>query len=282
METTTLAVAATLDAPPEEVFRVLTSAAEHSAFTGAESTVDARVGGRFSHYGGGLAGVFEAIEAPKRLVQRLRAADWPEGHHAQVRYELAAVAEGRRTHVKVREHGVPSARLDEVAEGWQGYWEAFGTHLRERRVDVVRRFVEEYKNRQNPDVVDALVSADCAVHIPLPGLPQGREGMRLNGRLMCGAFPDVRVTRDFFVTEGDVVVERAKAVATHAGPLMGSAPTGRRVTWTELHAYRVEGGLIAEVWSEADFMGVMVQIGAVEPPGADGPGRLQDGGSASR
>lgn len=135
------------------------------------------------------------------------------------------------------------------------------------RKAVVERFVQEYKNRQNPDIVDELVAENCRVHIPLPGLPPGREGMRVNGQLMCGAFPDVHVEREFFVAEGDIVVERAHAKATHKGDLMDTPATGRAVTWTELHAYRVDGGgRITEVWSEADFMGVMVQIGAVSPP----------------
>jgi len=133
---------------------------------------------------------------------------------------------------------------------------------------VVERFVEEYKNRHNPDIVDELVAEDCKVHIPLPGLPQGREGVRLNGQIMCGAFPDVRVEREFFIVEGDIVVERANADATHKGELMGMSPTDKKVTWTELHAYRVEDGQITEVWSEADFMGVMVQLGAVQKPGS--------------
>jgi len=131
---------------------------------------------------------------------------------------------------------------------------------------VVERFVEEYKNKHNPDIVDKLVSENCKVHIPLPGLPEGREGMRLNAQMMCGAFPDVRVKREFFLVDGDIVVERANAVATHKGELMGMSPTGKKVTWTELHAYRVEHGKIIEVWSKADFMGVMVQLGAVQMP----------------
>jgi len=134
------------------------------------------------------------------------------------------------------------------------------------RKAVVERFVDEYKNKHNPDIVDDLISEDCKVHIPLPGLPEGREGMRINGQMMCGAFPDVFVEREFLVVDGDIVVERANAVATHNGELMGMAPTGKKVTWTELHAYRVEHGKITEVWSEADFMGVMAQLGAVRMP----------------
>ena len=137
-------------------------------------------------------------------------------------------------------------------------------HLR----NIVDQFVEEYKNRQNPDIVDKYVADDCKFHLPFPNLPEGREGIRVNGRIMCSAFPDVHVVREFFVTEDDIVVERAHAKATHKGNIMGIAPTGKQVTWTELHAYRVKDNLITEIWSEADLMGVMMQIGAVKLPGS--------------
>jgi predicted ester cyclase len=48
---------------------------------------------------------------------------------------------------------------------------------------------------------------------------------------------------------------------------MGVAPTGNPVAWSELHAYRVHDGMIVEIWTEADFLGIMVQIGAVTMPG---------------
>lgn len=128
--------------------------------------------------------------------------------------------------------------------------------------------MEEYKNQQNADIVEELIAEDCRIHIPLPGLPQGKEGMLVNGRLVWEAFPDVHVEREFWVAEGDIVVERAHATATHGGELLGTPPTGRSVTWTELHAYRVEGGRITEIWTEADFMGMLTQIGASGPPKA--------------
>ena len=139
---------------------------------------------------------------------------------------------------------------------------------RDQIVAVVDEFVLEYKNRHNPDIVDKLIAANCKVHIPLPGLPQGREGMRTNGKMVCNAFPDVSVEREFYIVEGDIFMERANAVATHKGELMGIAPTGNRVTWTELHAYRVQQGQITEVWTEANFLGIMTQIGAVTMPGS--------------
>lgn len=267
METTTVCIVVTLPGSPEEVFALLTDSASHSELTGAESRIDARVGGSFSYFGGAVSGSFEELQDNTLLVQRLRAAAWPGGHHATVRQELSGTAEDTRTHIKVIESGVPAEHLDEVVEGWQGYWDAFARYLRDRRVDVVQRFVADYKNRQNPDAVDEFVASDCVLHLPIPGLPQGREGMRINGRTVCAAFPDVRAERKFFVTEGDIVVERAEVTATHEGDLMGIEATGKPVSWTELHAYRVARGQISEVWSEADLMRVMVQIGAVTLPG---------------
>jgi len=133
---------------------------------------------------------------------------------------------------------------------------------------TVEAFVEEYKNRHNWDCVDTYIAENCCLHLPLPGLPPGREGMRENGRMMCTAFPDVQVTREFAVVDHDIVVERAHAKATHRADLMGIPASNRPVNWTELHAYRVEGDQITEIWTEADLLGVMMQIGAVEMPGS--------------
>ncbi|MGD9386570.1 MAG: ester cyclase, partial [Thioalkalispiraceae bacterium] len=77
------------------------------------------------------------------------------------------------------------------------------------------------------------------------------------------------VTRDFFVTEGDMVIERARANATHKGELAGLDPTNKPVTWTELHAYRVKNGKITDIWSEASLLGVLEQIGAVNLPAGE-------------
>lgn len=131
---------------------------------------------------------------------------------------------------------------------------------------VVDAFVEEYKNQHNWNCVDTYIAEDCKLHLPLPGLPPGREGMRVNGEMVCTAFPDVHVTREFAIVQDGIVVERAHAKATHKAPLMGIPATNNPVTWTELHAYRVEGELITEIWTEADFLGIMVQIGAIDMP----------------
>jgi len=264
MNTSTLTLGISLAAAPKAVFGALTDSSTHSEFTGATSEIDAKEGGKFSYFGGAVSGVFREVRAPSRTVQTLRAADWPEGMTATVEQDLEARANGRRTFVRVREDGVPAAHLDDVVAGWSTYWDKLTEHLRQRPLNVVNRFVERYKNQHDWDCVDDLVAEDCKVHIPIPGLPQGREGMRINGRTVCTAFPDVSVTREFDAIEGNIVIERAHARATHKGELMGLSATGKSVAWTELHAYRVVDGQITEVWSEPDLLGVMAQLGVLE------------------
>jgi|GEM_PF-524932 len=251
----------------EEVFDVLADGDRHAQMTGAPAQSEPRPGAPFSAYDGRVTGTVVEASRPHRLVLDWRGADWPEGHFSKLRFDLEPTAEGRRTLLHLTHENIPLDHLEVVSRGWWGfYWSKMTEYFIEQRKAVVEHFVQEYKNRGNHDIVDELVTHDCGLHIPIPGLPEGREGMRTNGHIVGGAFPDVKVRRAFWVVEGDIVVERAIAEATHKGELMGIPPTGNKVSWTELHAYRVDNGRIAEVWSEADLLGVMGQIGALPPP----------------
>jgi len=78
-----------------------------------------------------------------------------------------------------------------------------------QRKALIEAFVEEYKNHHNWNCVDTYVAEDCQLHLPLPGLPTGREGMRENGRMMCTAFPDVHVTRELRTPRADLSMPAA-------------------------------------------------------------------------
>jgi len=103
-------------------------------------------------------------------------------------------------------------------------------------------------------------------HLKDPRLPAGRAGMKLLGQVVAGGFPDVQATVDELLADGDRVIERTSAAATHTGDFNGILATGNKVVWTEIHIYRMENGKIAEMWSEVDLLGLLVQLGAI--PGA--------------
>src|SRR5215469_17342409 len=128
---------------------------------------------------------------------------------------------------------------------------------------VVRRFSNEFKNKANHGIVDEIMAPNFQHHFKDPRIPKGREGMKLLGQSVVMAFPDVHANIHELIAEGNKVVERTEAHGTHKGTFNGVPATGRPVTWTELHVYTLDKGKITELWSEIDFLGMMMQIGAI-------------------
>ena len=128
---------------------------------------------------------------------------------------------------------------------------------------VVSRFIEEFKNKANHDIVDELLTPDFVHHLKDPRLPPGRPAIKLLGQAIVAGFPNVRATVEELLADGDRVIERTTAVATHTGDFNGIPATGKNVVWTEIHIYRLEDGKIAEMWSEIDLLSLLAQLGAL-------------------
>jgi steroid delta-isomerase-like uncharacterized protein len=79
--------------------------------------------------------------------------------------------------------------------------------------------------------------------------------------LLAGAFPDWHATIEDLIAQGDKVVMRGVARGTHRGTFMGIPPTGKKVTVTGMHVFRIADGKIVEHWAEADYLGVNAAIG---------------------
>ena len=131
---------------------------------------------------------------------------------------------------------------------------------------IVSRFVEEFKNKANHGIVDELLTADFVHHLKDPRLPPGREAIKLLGQAIVAGFPDVQATVEDLLADGDKVIERTTARATHTGEFNGIPPTGKQVAWTEIHIYHLQDGKITELWSEIDLVGLLVQLGAIPSP----------------
>jgi predicted ester cyclase len=131
----------------------------------------------------------------------------------------------------------------------------------EANKELIRRLLAEV-DRGNDNVVEACFSSDYVDHAPSPLRRQarGREGVRRALAELRRAFPDTRHTLEDLVAEGDRVVARVSARATHTGELFGHAPTGKVVTLTSITVYRIVDGRIAERWSEQG-LGVLEQLG---------------------
>jgi steroid delta-isomerase-like uncharacterized protein len=77
------------------------------------------------------------------------------------------------------------------------------------------------------------------------------------------AFPDLHYTLEDLIAEGDKVVSRFTARATHQGEFMGVPATGQVVTYTGIYFSRFAGGRCVEDWLQVDALDLMQQLGAI-------------------
>jgi steroid delta-isomerase-like uncharacterized protein len=122
-------------------------------------------------------------------------------------------------------------------------------------------------NTGDPEVVsetiDELVEPDAQIRTPLPIEATGQELLKeVFGRLHR-AFPDLRVTVEDAIAEGDKVVSRNSVTGTHQGEYMGIPPTGKSVTYNEIFIARFVDGRIAETWGVVDVLSQMRQLGMI-------------------
>jgi predicted ester cyclase/uncharacterized protein YndB with AHSA1/START domain len=261
METRIVMHDITLSAAPEEVFDALMDSAKHSQFSGAPAHIERKPGGEFSLYGGQLTGKTLELRPHERIVQKWRGSNWPEGHYSHLAFDLAALEGGRQTQLSMTQSDVPADKFDDINQGWRKYyWTKMAPYFRDQKVAVVRRFMEEFKNHANLDIVDELFTPDFVLHLPGAELPPGPQGQKAIGKSIFAAFSEVHVTVNDTIVEGNRVVERHTAQAVHTGEFNGVPATGKKVFWTENHIYRLKNGRIAEAWSEVSFDNLMAQI----------------------
>jgi steroid delta-isomerase-like uncharacterized protein len=120
-------------------------------------------------------------------------------------------------------------------------------------------------NTGDPEVIsktiDELVEPDAQIRTPLPIQVTGAQLLKeVFGRLHR-AFPDLHVTVEDVIAEGDKVVGRNSVTGTHRGEYMGIPPTGRSVTYNEIFIARFVNGRIAETWGVVDVLSQMRQLG---------------------
>jgi predicted ester cyclase len=80
------------------------------------------------------------------------------------------------------------------------------------------------------------------------------------------AFPDMHVTIDDMVAEGDKVAARVTMTGTQTGEIMGIPPTNKKVTVSLIVIDRFAGGKIVEDNGIFDALGLMRQLGVVPTP----------------
>ena len=94
------------------------------------------------------------------------------------------------------------------------------------------------------------------------GTKDGLDAFRRNWQLpLRAAFTDRDYKTEKFLADGEWAACFGHIEATHSGPFMGIAPTGKRVRIPYMDFWRVEDGRIADNPVSVDFPAVLAQLG---------------------
>ena len=136
--------------------------------------------------------------------------------------------------------------------------------MSEQNKAIVRRLFEELWNKGNLSLADQLFTPNYTHHdSSSPDFGHGPESERKRATLYRTAFPDLRLTIEDLIAEGDTVMARWSCHGTHKGDLNGMAPTGKQVTISGVTIARLLNGKLAESHVNWDALGMMQQLGVV-------------------
>ena len=130
---------------------------------------------------------------------------------------------------------------------------------------LYRRFIQEVFNEGRLDALSSMLSKSYVLQDAPSDTVSGADGVRQAVTLFRTAFPDLAISIEELVAEGDAVCARSVLRGTHQGEFMGIAPTGRTVAVTSLTLVHVIDGHLTSSCVKTDLMTLFRQIGAWPP-----------------
>src|SRR3954451_11023960 len=133
---------------------------------------------------------------------------------------------------------------------------------------VSRRWIDVFNDRD--DAAEADIRAPDYVAYAPASLEPDPLGSEAWTRFLAGfveGFPDLRLTVEDAVGEGDLVAQRVGFTGTHTGEFQGLPPTHRKVSFSGLELNRFVDGRVAEHWFQLDALALLQQVGLVVVPG---------------
>jgi steroid delta-isomerase-like uncharacterized protein len=128
---------------------------------------------------------------------------------------------------------------------------------------LLRRWFDEVWNQGKAETIDELFPEDSVLWgVGRPDMPsRGPAEFKEFHRALRSACPDIKVSIDQVVQQGDTAFARWTATMTHTGEGLGMPPTNRSINTSGMSACRVRDGKLAEGWNVWDQIGMARQLG---------------------
>ncbi len=124
-------------------------------------------------------------------------------------------------------------------------------------------FTEDFFNKQNIAVFEKYYSTNCIVHFTSGD--QNFEQYKVSVQGFFAALPDLHITTEDLIAEGEKVAKLWSGTGTHKAELFGIPATEKKIVLKGIEIFRIEDGKIVEVWVSWDVYGIMQQLGAFSP-----------------
>jgi steroid delta-isomerase-like uncharacterized protein len=134
--------------------------------------------------------------------------------------------------------------------------------------EKARRWFKEVWNQRRADTVREMIDPDGVCHSE-GGELRGVQAFldQVHGPFLT-ALPDLRLTVEGTVAEGDQVVVRWTAAGTHTGPGLGMPPSGRKVRFRGMTWMRFSDGKLVEGQDSWNLAGLLQALSGGPPAGS--------------
>jgi predicted ester cyclase len=121
--------------------------------------------------------------------------------------------------------------------------------MSEENKEVVRRYYADVLNGRNLDAVGDYYADERIV-----------EGVKRGCFAYFHAFPDLHLSIEELIADGDKVFCRSTMTGTHDGEYKGIPATGRHIASESAEVFRIADGMFAGYWCLSNVAGLMRQL----------------------
>lgn len=139
----------------------------------------------------------------------------------------------------------------------------------QKNVTQTKKLFEDVFSKGNISALDSILASNIKLNDP--ARPHDKEGIANIKELeqtYNTAFPNKKVHIDELIPAEDKVIVRWTASAVHKGELEGISPTNKSIKISGISIYRFQNGKIIEITQQWDRLGLLEQIGEIQPAAA--------------
>ncbi len=134
----------------------------------------------------------------------------------------------------------------------------------EQNKNLIRRYIEDIINTGNVSTIEQYLGKEYTEVFEGKRYPIGIEGAKEHVHGVRQVYPDLTLTVDHQIAEGEWIATSITARGTHTGDWMGIKPTGKLLTYTGVNVNRVVNGKIVDHGGAANMLAPLLEAGALK------------------